>query len=74
MLEALVRVRAGDDLGVGAAHVHVAPLLDDVAAIALQTVGWAADGGRERAEARLAADVVHISTNERERESAWLAL
>ena len=36
VFEALVWVGAGDDLWVGAAHVHIPLALDDVAAIALQ--------------------------------------
>lgn len=38
MFEAFVRVGAGDDLWVGAAHVNVPLALDDVTAIALQTM------------------------------------
>lgn len=38
VFEAFVRVGAGDDLWVGAAHVHVPLALDDVAAIALQAL------------------------------------
>lgn len=36
VFKAFVWVGAGDDLWVGAAHVHVPLALDDVAAIALQ--------------------------------------
>lgn len=36
VFKAFVWVGAGDDLWVGAAHVHVSLALDDIAAIALQ--------------------------------------
>lgn len=38
VFEAFVRVGTGDNLGVGAAHVHISLSMDDVAAIALQPV------------------------------------
>lgn len=39
MLEALVRVGAGDDFRAGAAHVHVPLLMHDVAGVTLEPVG-----------------------------------
>lgn len=39
VFEAFVRVGTGDNLGVGAAHVHIALPVDYVAAVALKPVG-----------------------------------
>lgn len=40
MLEALVRVRARDDLWISAAHVHILLPVEDVTAVTLQSVDW----------------------------------
>lgn len=39
VFEAFVRVGTGDNLGVGAAHVHISLPVDDVAAVALKPIG-----------------------------------
>lgn len=39
VFEAFVRVGTGDNLGVGAAHVHISLPVDDVAAVALKPFG-----------------------------------